>query len=76
MTSGFWDGSHDGAVEAPRGLRGKAAAAWLRVARARRARREFQALAGAMTTPSSALSGPCRSNRMMNGPCSEPLHDA
>lgn len=46
MTSGIFEGSHDGA-KAPRGLRGKAAAAWKRVNRARRARRELQALAGA-----------------------------
>ena len=46
MTSGIWDGSHDGA-EGPRGLRRKAAAAWIRMARARRARRAIQALAGA-----------------------------
>ena len=46
MTSGILEGSRDG-VETPRGLRGKAAAAWIRMARARRARRDFQALAAA-----------------------------
>ena len=46
MSSGIWDGSRDGAL-APRGLRGKAAEVWKRVARARRARRDFRALAGA-----------------------------